>query len=171
MFFVNELLMAFGAFAFAGAQSYAHLALLGSFFGFLRGVWAGLYWTVLTDNFGEELLHKTSGLIGFAAGIMIFCVPPFAGWLADQSGIYESVLLVSGALLIVSSGILAIWMLKVGNVKRWLKARAEGGCFRRGCRGRIDNEGVMTTTTTTETTRTPDNAQNGYDETIEAIKD
>ena len=29
LFFVNELLMAFGAFAFAGAQSYAHLALLG----------------------------------------------------------------------------------------------------------------------------------------------
>ena len=80
IFFINELLMAFSAFAFAGAQSYAHLAALGSFFGFLRGVWAGLYWTVLTDNFGEELLHKTSGLIGFAAGIMIFCVPPFAGW-------------------------------------------------------------------------------------------
>ena len=138
LFFVNELLMALGAFAFAGAQSYAHLALLGSFFGFLRGIWAGLYWTVLTDNFGEELLHKTSGLIGFAAGIMIFCVPPFAGWLADQSGIYESVLLVSGALLIVSSGILAIWMIKVGNLKRRLMNR---GCCRIGGGGRGAGEG------------------------------
>ena len=91
------------------------LASAGCFFGLCKGVWTGLCWTVLTDHFGQELLHKTSGLMGFAQGVMILCAPPLAGWLADRSGVSEGVFLASGGLLLLSSVFLAVWMIKVGG--------------------------------------------------------
>ncbi|BFZ00606.1 hypothetical protein BsWGS_03645 [Bradybaena similaris] len=85
---------------------YALLVTYATIFGVFIGVYVSLTSIVLVDLLGLEYLTKSFGLLLLFQGAATFVGPPFAGWLCDWTGSYDTSFVVMGCLVAASGAML-----------------------------------------------------------------
>ncbi|NQW20275.1 MAG: MFS transporter, partial [Chloroflexi bacterium] len=64
---------------------------------------SGLNWALVGDLFGRKRFATIRGLLSPIYNVAMFSMPVAAGWIKDETGSYEIVLLVGAGLLIAAS--------------------------------------------------------------------